>query len=103
VPEVDPNEVDSNEEDPNEEDPDEEDADLNIKERKVKKWSLLKMATQFNNWKKRLDKDYVQKQKTPVFIGAFEKIKDHWDAFAEYKTSEKAKKRSEINKKNAAK
>jgi hypothetical protein len=34
-----------------------------------------------------------------VFTGAYEKIKDHWDAFVEYKTSEAAKKRSEINKK----
>jgi hypothetical protein len=61
------------------------------------------MATQFNNWKKRLDKDYVQKEKTLVFTGAFEKIRDHWDTFVEYKTSEKAKKRSEINKKNGTK
>jgi hypothetical protein len=38
-----------------------------------------------------------------VFTGDFEKIKDHLDAFVEYKTSEEAKKRSEINKKNAAK
>jgi hypothetical protein len=38
-----------------------------------------------------------------VFTGAFEKIKNHWDAFVEYTTSEEAKKRSEINKKNDAK
>jgi hypothetical protein len=43
------NEVDQNEEDRNEEDPDEEDHDLNIIEQKVKKWTLSKMATQFNN------------------------------------------------------
>jgi hypothetical protein len=61
------------------------------------------MALQFNNWKKRLDKEFVQKEKTLVFTGAYEKIKDHWDAFVEYKTSEAAKKRSEINKKNVAK
>jgi hypothetical protein len=61
------------------------------------------MALQFNNWKKRLDKEFVQKEKTLVFTGAYEKIKNHWDAFVEYKTLEEAKKRSEINKKNAAK
>jgi hypothetical protein len=50
-----------------------------------------------------LYKEFVDKEKTPVFTGAYDKIKDHWDAFVEYKTSEAAKKRSEINKKNAAK
>jgi hypothetical protein len=30
-------------------DPNEEDPNLNIIERKVKKWTLSKMATQFNN------------------------------------------------------
>jgi hypothetical protein len=39
-----------------------------------------------------LDKEYVQKEKTSVFTRAFEKIKDHWDAFVEYTTSEEAKK-----------
>jgi hypothetical protein len=43
--------VDLNEEDPNEEDSDDDDRHLNIIERKVKKWTLLKMALQFNNWK----------------------------------------------------
>jgi hypothetical protein len=92
-------EVDQNEEDRNEEDSHEEDRDLNIIERKVKKWTLSKMEIQFDNWKKRLDKEYVRKEKTPVLTGAYEKIKDHWDAFVEYKTSEEAKKSSEINKK----
>jgi hypothetical protein len=49
APEVDRNEVDRNEEDPNEEDSDEEDHHLNIIERKLKKWTLSKMALQFNN------------------------------------------------------
>jgi hypothetical protein len=93
APEVDRNEVDPNEEDPNEEDSDDVDRHLNIIERKVKKWNLSKMALQFNNWKKRLHKEFVDKEKTPVFTGAYEKIKDHWDAFVEYKTSEAAKKR----------
>jgi hypothetical protein len=50
-----------------------------------------------------LHKEFVDKEKTSVFTGAYEKIKDHWDAFVEYKTSEAVKKRLEINKKNAAK
>jgi hypothetical protein len=68
-------EVDRNEVDPNEEDPNEEDRHLNIIERKVKKWTLLKVALQFNNWKKRLYKEFVDKEKTSVFTGAYEKIK----------------------------
>jgi hypothetical protein len=103
APEVDRNEVDRNDEDPNEEDSDDDDRHLNIIEQKVKKWTLLKMVLQFNNSKKRLYKEFVDKEKTPVFTRAYEKIKDHWDAFVEYKTSEAAKKRSEINKKNATK
>jgi hypothetical protein len=72
VPEVDLNEVD-----PNEEDSDDEDHHLNIIERKVKKWTLSKMALQFNNRKKRLYREFVDKEKTLVFTGAYEKIKDH--------------------------
>jgi hypothetical protein len=77
------NEVDPSEDDPNEEDPDDEDHDLDIIEKKVKKWTLSKMALQFNNWKKRLDEEYVQKEKTLVFTRAYEKIKDHCDTFVE--------------------
>ena len=70
-------------------------------EKIVNEWTLKKMAEQFINWKKRLNKDYVLQGKTPEFTGAYEKLKDHWDEFVEYKTSEEAKKRSAINKKNA--
>jgi hypothetical protein len=45
-----------------------------------------------------LHQKYFLKNKTPTFTGAYEKIKDHWDAFVEYKTSDEAKKRSKINK-----
>ena len=82
--------------------PPEVDEQNKVIERKVKEWTLKKMATQFCNHKKRLYKDYILKNKTPTFTGALEKIKDHWDAFVEYKTSAEALKRSEINKKNAA-
>jgi hypothetical protein len=77
APEVDRNEVDPNEEDSNEEDSDDDDRHLNIIERKVKKWTLSKMALQFNNWKKRLYWEFESKEKTPVFTGAYEKTKYH--------------------------
>ena len=83
--------------------PPEVDLDDKVIERKVKAWNLKKMATQFSNYKKRLHKDYILRKKTLDFTGANEKLKDHWDEFVEYKTLEEAKKRSEINKKNAAK
>jgi hypothetical protein len=63
APEVDQTEVDPNEEDSNEDDSDDDDRHLNIIERKVKKWTLSKMALQFNNWKKRLYKDFVDKKR----------------------------------------
>jgi hypothetical protein len=44
TPEVDQTEVDPNEENQNEEDSDDDDRHLNIIERKVKKWTLSKMA-----------------------------------------------------------
>ena len=45
----------------------------------------------------------MSKKKTPEFIGKYEKIKDHCPAFVAHKTSEKSKKMSATNKKNAAK
>ena len=59
------------------------------------------MGIQFKDFKKRLNLDYVEKGLTPDFKGATEKIKNHWDEFVRYKTSEAAKKRSKINKINA--
>jgi hypothetical protein len=82
--------------------PDPEDPELNSIQRRVKKWALKKMATQFNDYKKKLDNSFVKKKKTPDFNGPYEKIKDHWEAFVKYKTSERAKTRSDTNKKNAA-
>ncbi|KAK1645650.1 hypothetical protein QYE76_063455 [Lolium multiflorum] len=82
--------------------PDPEDPELNIIQRRVKKWALKKMAVQFNGYKKKLDNLFVKEKKTPDFNGPYEKIKDHWEEFVKYKTSERAKKRSATNKKNAA-
>ncbi|KAK1677171.1 hypothetical protein QYE76_038019 [Lolium multiflorum] len=83
--------------------PDPEDPELNIVQRRVERWALKKMATQFNSYKKKLDKDFVQQKKTPDFNGPFEKIKDQWDEFVKYKTSERAMTRSATNKTNASK
>ena len=52
------------------------------------------MAAQFCNWKKRLHQNYILKNKTPTFTGAYEKIKDHWDTFVKYKESDEALERS---------
>ena len=70
---------------------------------KVKAFALKKMAELFKNWKKDLNKKFVEKDKTPEFTGPYEKIKDHWPAFVAYKKSDKGKQRSATNKLNAAK
>jgi hypothetical protein len=72
-------------------------------EKRVRAWTFKRMATQFKDYKKRLNLVYVQKDKTPVFTGALERLKDQWAEFARYKKSEEAQKRSAINKKNAKK
>ena len=60
------------------------------------------MADLFRRWKNEL-KTFVDKEETPEFVGRYEKIRDHWPAFVAHKTSEKSKKMSATNKKNAAK
>ena len=69
----------------------------------IKACALKKMADLFRRWKKELNSKFVDKGKTPEFIGRFEKIRDHWPAFVAYKTSDKSKKMSETNKNNATK
>ena len=69
----------------------------------VKAHALKKMADLFRRWKTELKTTFVDKDKTPEFIGRFQKIRDHWDAFVAHKTSDKSKKMSATNKKNAAK
>jgi hypothetical protein len=53
----------------------------------VKRWTLTRMATQFQKIKQQLDKDYIKKNGTPNWI-EYPKLKEHWTSFVEYKTSE---------------
>jgi len=91
-------EVDSDEEDPDEA----EKIARKIMEQKVKDWALKKMAELFKNWKKRLNKLFVKKNKTPDFDKGYEKIKDYWEEFVAYKKSEEALEKSAKNAANAA-
>jgi hypothetical protein len=53
------------------------------------------MAAQFNNHKKRLWNAYVNADRQPPeFTGPNEFLRDHWDAFVEYKKSKLGKLRS---------
>lgn len=54
----------------------------------VKKWTLKKMAEQFQTFKKNLTNMYIKQGKTPTFTGDLEKLKDHWDEFMQYKCSD---------------
>ena len=46
------------------------------------------MAEQLQSFKKILMKKYIKTGTTPVFTGELEKLKDHWDAFVQYKSLE---------------
>ena len=78
-----------------------------FKKKKLKQWTLSKMATQFCNWKKTLRKKYQNED--PDFSGTsgtgatLVKIQDNWAAFKAYKKSAAAVARSEKNKENASK
>ena len=82
--------------------PPEEDPEKPVKEQLIKSCALKKMATLFRRWRKELKK-FVDKEETPEFIGKYEKIRDHWPAFVTSTTSEKSKKMSATNKRNAEK
>ena len=82
--------------------PPEEDPEKPVKEQLIKSCALKKMTDLFRRWRKELKK-FVDNKETPEFIGKYEKIKDHWPTFVAHKTSEKSKKMSATNKKNAAK
>src|SRR3954468_17056379 len=61
------------------------------------------MAELFRRWKNELKRNFVDKEKTPIFKGRYEKIEHDWPAFVAHKTSEKSKKMTETNKLNVAK
>ena len=83
--------------------PEEEDPENPVIEPLIKSHALKKMADLFRRWKNESKTTYVDQDKTPEYIGRFEKIKDQWPAFVTKKKSERAAKMSATNKKNAAK
>jgi hypothetical protein len=68
----------------------------------VKGWTLVKMATQFQNFKKKLTRDLVKNNRTPNW-GEYPKIKDHWKSFVQYKKSETFAQKSAQAKNSASK
>ena len=46
------------------------------------------MAEQLQTFKKKLTKKYIMTGTTPEFTGELEKLKDHWEAFVQYTSSE---------------
>lgn len=83
--------------------PPEEDPKKPVKEELIKSHALKKMAELFRRWKSELKTTFVDKEITAEFTGQYEKIRDHWLAFVAHKTSDKSKKMSTTNKKNAVK
>jgi hypothetical protein len=68
----------------------------------VKRWTLTRMATQFQKFKQQLDKDYIKKNRTPNWI-EYPKLREHWTSFVEYKKSEDFSKASARAKQSRAK
>nr|AAR87256.1 hypothetical protein [Oryza sativa Japonica Group] len=71
-------------------------------EDKVQRWTLKKMAEQFQSFKGDLYQKYILNGQTPNF-DTFPKLRDHWDEFVAYKTGEQGQAMIERNKENAAK
>ena len=66
-----------------------------------KRWTLSKMAEQLQS--KNLMKKYIKTGTTPVFTGELEKLRGHWDAFVEFKSSELGLQKVQKAKDNASK
>ena len=49
---------------------------------------LARWPNSCNHSKKNLTKKYIKTGTTPVFTGELEKLRGHWDAFVQYKSSE---------------
>jgi hypothetical protein len=71
--------------------------------RRVKQYALKKIGEAFRSFKKMLYTKYIAKEKTPIFEGAYEKLRQQWPEFVAFKASERAKEMSEKNKANAEK
>ena len=61
------------------------------------------MAEQLQTFKKKLTKKYIMTGTTPEFTGELEMLKDHWDAFVQYKTFELEIEKVQKAKDNASK
>jgi hypothetical protein len=68
----------------------------------VKGWTLAKMATQFQNFKKKLTRDFIKNNRTPNG-DEYLKIKDHWKSLVEYKRSDFFAQKSAQGKNSASK
>ena len=61
------------------------------------------MAKQLQSFKKNLTKKYFKIGTTPVFTGELEKLKGHWDAFVQDKSSELGLQKMQKAKDNTSK
>jgi hypothetical protein len=61
------------------------------------------MAEAFRGFKKMLYAKYIVKEKTPVFKGPYEKLRQQWPEFVAFKVSRRANEMSKKNKANAEK
>ena len=75
-----------------------------------KRWTPSKMAEQLQSFKKTLMKKYIKTGTTPVFTGELtklsgelKKLRGHWDAFVQYKSSELGLVKVQKAKDNASK